>query len=71
MWSELCKLENKCTNEDEFSKLALRLDWTMTFYQLNCLLIDNFSDPDYFARNSKIDVIIDTKGVSLTPSAMP
>lgn len=42
----------------------------MTFYQLNCLLIDNFHDPDYFARNSKIDVIIENKPSVITPQMM-
>lgn len=70
VWNELCKLESKHGEEESFGKVALRLDFTMTLYQLNCLLIDNFHDPDYFARNSKIDVIIDNKPSTLTPSAM-
>jgi hypothetical protein len=43
----------------------------MTYYQLNCLLIDYFDDPDYFARNSKVEVIIDNKPTILSPSVMP
>ena len=42
----------------EFASLAGRLDFAITYYQLNCLLTDSFHDPDYFARNSKIDTII-------------
>jgi hypothetical protein len=41
----------------------------MTFYQLNCLLIDNFHDPDYFARNSKIDAIVDVPPAVLSAAA--
>lgn len=37
----------------------------MTFYQLNCIQIDSFYDPDYFARNCKLDIIIDNKPVTL------
>jgi hypothetical protein len=43
----------------------------MTYYQLNCLLVDYFHDPDYFARNSKVEVIIDNKPTILSPSVMP
>ena len=71
VWSELCKLESKHAEEEIFGKVAHRLDFTITFYQFNCLLIDNFHDPDYFARNSKIDVIIDNKPSPLTPSVLP
>lgn len=53
-----------------FSKVAVRLDFIITFYQLNCLLVDNFYDPDYFARNSKIDVIIENKPAMLTTAVM-
>lgn len=52
-------------NESELSKIALRLDFTMTFYQLNCIQTDSFYDPDYFARNSKLDIIIDNKPIVL------
>jgi hypothetical protein len=31
---------------------ALRLDFTMTYYQLNQFLIDNFNDSEYFTRVS-------------------
>jgi hypothetical protein len=48
----------------------MRLDYTMTYYQLNCFMVDNFHDPDYFARNSKIDIIIDNKPSPLTLTAM-
>jgi hypothetical protein len=71
MWTDLCKKNERHSEDDylsSFNKLALRLDFTMTFYQLNCLLIDNFHDPDYFARNSKIDTIIEYQPATLTPS---
>lgn len=73
LWADLCKLEYKCTDQDgqsHFNKVAMRLDFTMTFYQLNCLMVDNFHDPDYFARNSKMDIIIDNKPSTLTLSSM-
>jgi hypothetical protein len=69
VWAELCRKKERHSEEEynaSFSKVALRLDFTMTFYQLNCLLIDYFHDPDYFARNSKTDTIIDYQPVVLT-----
>jgi hypothetical protein len=32
---------------------------------MNCLLIDNFADPEYFVRNSKLDVIMNNKPVKM------
>lgn len=73
LWEELNKLSNVVSSdlyESEFSKIALRLDFTMSFYQLNCLLVDSFHDPDYFARNSKIDTIIEYKPAPLPSSCL-
>ena len=39
---------------EEQQRTALRLDFTLTYYQLNCLCLDNWSDIDYFARTSKV-----------------
>ena len=33
---------------------ALRIDFTMTYYQLNQFLIDNFNDSEYFTRVSHL-----------------
>jgi hypothetical protein len=33
---------------------ALRLDFTMTYYQLNCLLLDNFHDLEHFTNTSRL-----------------
>jgi hypothetical protein len=71
---DLIKLESKANDQESlsnFAKKALRLDYIMTYYQLNCLLVDYFDDPDYFARNSKVEVIIDNKPTILSPSVMP
>jgi hypothetical protein len=66
IWADLSKrVEKSSEDENGFSKPALRLDFAMTYYQLNCLLIDNFHDPDYFARNSMIDMIIEHKPAPL------
>lgn len=71
LWREVKDIPDGKGSDLEFQKAALRLDFTMTFYQLNCLLIDSFYDPDYFARNSKIDVIIDNKPASLDFEVRP
>jgi hypothetical protein len=33
---------------------AQRLDFTMSYFQLNGFLLDNFHDPEYFSRASKL-----------------
>ena len=43
----------------------MRLDFTITFYQLNSMLIDNFTDLDYFTRESKVEYIIEHKPAPL------
>lgn len=71
IWTQLVSLETKVSSESylkEFAILAGRLDFAMSYYQLNCLLTDNFHDPDYFARNSKIDSIIEHRPLPLTPT---
>lgn len=50
--------------EDQ-QKVALRLDFTITYYQLNCLCVDNWSDIDYFARTSKVEIVTEYKPSSL------
>ena len=50
---------------DELSELAIKVDFLVTYYQLNCLLVDRFTDSDYFARNSKLEAILDVKPVKL------
>ncbi len=34
---------------------AMRLDFTITYFQLNSILIDNFQDAEYFTRMSKLE----------------
>jgi hypothetical protein len=36
---------------------AVRLDFTMSYYQLNGYLVDNFHDSDYFGRVSRLESI--------------
>jgi hypothetical protein len=50
---------------EEQQRLALRLDFTVTYYQLNCLCVDNWSDIDYFARTSKVEVLTEHKPSTL------
>ena len=59
--AELQKLEDKVSTEEYlgvFGKEALRLDFTITYYQLNCILLESFSDPDCFSRVSKVELIV-------------
>ncbi len=37
----------------------------MTYYILNCLLIDNFSSPEHFVRNSGLHVIMNNKPMKM------
>jgi len=51
--------------EGKYLSNALRLDFTMTYYQLNTFLVDNFNDSEYFCRMSRLDVINDYKPATL------
>ena len=44
---------------------ALRLDYTITYFQLNSFLVDNFFDSEYFCRMSRLDSINDVKPAPL------
>ena len=35
----------------------MRLDFTITYYQMNCFLLDNFNDSEYFGRVSRLETI--------------
>lgn len=37
----------------------------MTYYMLNCLLIDNFGDEGFFVRNSGLGVIMNNKPMKM------
>lgn len=50
---------------EDLQRKALRLDFTLTYYQLNCLSLDNWSDIDYFARTSKVEFLTEHKPSSL------
>lgn len=56
IWQTLDK--EKPTYEGELQgKLqseAMRLDFTITYYQLNGFLVDNFNDSEYITRVSKL-----------------
>ena len=47
---------------------ALRLDFTITYFQLNGFLIDNFHDSEYFARMSYLETINECKPAALMVS---
>lgn len=53
--------EKKKSGENELEgralRDALRLDFTMTYYQQNCFLIDNFNDSEYICRMSRLELI--------------
>ena len=51
--SELKKVTLDGFNE-ESSKKAVRLDFTITFYQLNSMLVNNFYNLDFFTRKSRV-----------------
>jgi hypothetical protein len=45
MWQMLDREKPQGSNDELVGRLqgeALRLDFTMTYFQLNCLLLDNF-----------------------------
>lgn len=39
----------------------------MSYYQLNCFLIDDFEDPRYFQRMSKLEDIVENPHGELGP----
>lgn len=41
------------------------MDFMITYYILNCLLVDNFACGEYFARWSALGVIMNNKPVRL------
>lgn len=43
----------------------LRLDYTITYYQLNCLLAEEFADAEYFGRMAKLETIVDNRPIGL------
>lgn len=40
----------------------------MTYYQLNCLLVEDFQRPDYFEKMSKLDLILEFQPLELDAS---
>lgn len=46
------------------------MDFITTYYQLNCLLLDNFNNPEYFAKYSKLEHITEYKPVQLGLSSI-
>jgi len=42
----------------------------MTYYQLNCLLIENFNNSEFFTKQSKLEHITEYKPVPLGLSSM-
>lgn len=42
----------------------------MSYYQLNCLLIDNFNNSEFFTKQSKLEHITEYKPVPLGLSAI-
>lgn len=60
IWNTLQK-EKNVANETELQgkslMQAVRLDFTMTYHQLNCFLLDQFNDPEYFGRVSRLETI--------------
>ena len=37
----------------------------MTYYMLNCLLVDNFTDPEYFVKFSGLHIIMNNKPLKM------
>ena len=44
---------------------ARRVDFLMSYYMLNCLLVDDFSDPEYFTKNSGLKIIMNNKPMKM------
>ena len=44
---------------------ARRVDFLMTYYILNCLLIDDFASSEYFVKNSKLNIIMNNKPIKM------
>jgi hypothetical protein len=51
-----------------FRAELLLLDFLTTYYQLNCMLVDDLSRPESFEKSSKLDVILDYQPVDLDAS---
>lgn len=51
-------------------EVAKVLDFVVTYYQLNCLLVDDFRRIDYFEDRSKLDIIIEGLAVEMDAKAM-
>ena len=55
---QLSSLEPDELLPKELQILAIRLDFSVTYYQLNCLSISNWSNLSKFAEYSRLDEII-------------
>lgn len=51
-----------------FRAELLLLDFLVTYYQLNCMLVDDFTRPENFEKNCKLDLILDNQPVDLDAS---
>lgn len=60
-------MKGKADNNSVFkykNELVL-LDFIMSYYQLNCLLIDDFQRMDYFEKMSKLELILEYQPAEL------
>jgi len=53
--------QGKYTTESlfKYKNELLTVDFLTTYYQLNCLLVDNYNSVDYFEKMSKLEIILD------------
>jgi hypothetical protein len=48
-----------------FKAELLLLDFLVSYYQLNCLLVDDFMRPEHFEKNAKLELILEYQPVDL------
>ena len=71
MWNQIFKERRLAGGADsdelpeKLYQLTLRLDFTMSFYQLNGFLVDYFHDLEYFSRMSRLETIMECVPASL------
>ena len=68
LWKSIEGEKSKASDselEGKYLSNALRLDFTMTYYQMNTFLVDHFFDSDYFCRMSRLDLINEYKPATL------
>lgn len=61
----LSDLKERLAFTEEDSRRAVRLDFTITFYQLNCMLMSSFHELSFFGRECGLEEMCENKPFSL------